>query len=60
MLSDKRIAQFQKLYNDRFGKEIGVEEAHEKGTALIRFLRIIDKPLNEAEFREIEARQRLS
>lgn len=54
MLSDKRVSQFQKLYSERFGKEISFEEAREKGVALVRFLKIILKPMTEDEFRAMQ------
>lgn len=56
MHSDKHIAKFRKLYLDRFGKEISVEEANEKLTALVSFLRVTLKPMDEEEFRELERR----
>lgn len=56
MLSDKHIAKFQELYLNRFGKEIGVEEAREKLGGLVRFIKIILKPMGEEEFRELEQR----
>ena len=59
MLSDKQITEFQELYHARFGKEIGVEEAREKGSALVRFLKIVLKPMSEEEFRRFEARQKI-
>lgn len=60
MLSDKHIAKFQELYLNRFGKEIGVEEAREKLAALVRFLKIVLKPMDEEEFRELERRQQIT
>lgn len=60
MPSDKHIAKFQELYLNRFKKEIGVEEAREKLAALVRFLKIILKPMNEEEFRELERRHNIT
>lgn len=60
MLSDKHIAKFQVLYQNRFGKEIGVEEAREKLSALVRFLKIVLKPMSEDEFRELEKRHNIT
>jgi hypothetical protein len=60
MLADKHIAKFQELYLNRFGKEIGVEEAREKLAALVRFLKIVLKPMDEEEFRELERRQQIT
>lgn len=50
MLSDKQVSKFQELYLSRFGKEIGMEEAREKGAALVRFLKIVLKPMTKEEF----------
>ena len=60
MPSDKHIAKFQELYLNRFKKEIGVEEAREKLAALVRFLKIVLKPMDEEEFRELERRQQIT
>ncbi len=60
MLSDKHIAKFQELYLNRFGKEIGVEEARKKLAALVRFLKIVLKPMDEEEFHELERRQQIT
>ncbi len=57
MLSDRSVEKFQELYRARFGREISQEEAREKGTALMRFLQIVLKPMTEEEFRELERRQ---
>jgi hypothetical protein len=60
MPSDKHIAKFQELYLNRFKKEIGVEEAREKLAALVRFLKIVLKPMDEEEFRELERRHNIT
>ena len=60
MPSDKHIAKFQELYLNRFKKEIGVEEAREKLAALVRFLKIVLKPMGEEEFRELERRHNIT
>ena len=60
MPSDKHIAKFQELYLNRFKKEIGVEEAREKLAALVRFLKIVLKPMDEEEFREQERRHNIT
>jgi hypothetical protein len=54
MLSDKQVSKFQELYLSRFGKEIGMEEAREKGAALVRFLKIVLKPMTEEEFHMLQ------
>ncbi len=60
MLSDKHIAKFQTIYFNQFGKEIGVEEAREKLSTLVRFLKIVLKPMHEEEFRELERRYNIT
>ena len=60
MPSDKHIAKFQELYLNRFKKEIGKDEAREKLTALVRFLKIVLKPMDEEEFRELERRHTIT
>ena len=43
-LSDKQIEEFQKIYRERFGKDISREDAIEEGLSLIRFIAlVIDK-----------------
>lgn len=43
-LSDRQIEEFQKIYRERFGKDISREDAIEEGLSLIRFIAlIIDK-----------------
>lgn len=60
MPSDKHIAKFQELYLNRFKKEIGKDEAREKLVALVRFLKIVLKPMDEEEFRELERRHTIT
>lgn len=57
MLSDKQVSKFQELYLARFGKRIGVEEAQEKGSALVRFLKIVLKPMTQEEFQMMQEYQ---
>jgi hypothetical protein len=47
MLTKKQITEFQTLYKQRFGKEIGREEAYEQGAKLIRLIELIYKPMAE-------------
>jgi hypothetical protein len=60
MPSDKHIVKFQELYLNRFKKEIGKEEAREKHAALVRFVKIVLKPMSEEEFRELERRHNIT
>ena len=56
MISDKYVQEFKKLYRDRFGKELSDAEAREKTSALVRFLKIIYKPMAKEEFDELAKR----
>ena len=58
MLSDERITKFQTLYKNRFGKEISREEAYEQGVKLVRLVKLIYKPIAEAEFNQLQERRR--
>ena len=60
MLSDKHITKLQTLYLNRFEKEIDKEEAREKLSALVRFVKIVLKPMDEKEFRELERRHNIT
>ncbi len=56
MISDEHIQKFKKLYKNRFGIELSDAEAREKGTSLVRFLKIIYKPMTKEEFDELARR----
>ena len=58
MLSDEQITKYQTLYKNRYGKEIGREEAYERGAKLIRLVELIYKPMTEAEYQELQERRR--
>lgn len=57
MLSDEQIKSFQLLYKNRFGKEIGYDEAYEKGNKLLRLVQLIYKPMTEKEYQVLEERR---
>lgn len=57
MLSNEQIAKFQTLYKNRFGKEIGKEEALEQGIKLVRLFEIIYKPMTKKEYGELQKRR---
>ena len=46
------------LYKARFGKEIGREEAYEKGAKLIRLVKSIYKPMTEKEYKKLQKRRK--
>ncbi len=56
MISNEHIQEFKRLYKNRFGKELTDVEAREKGSALVRFLKIIYKPMTKEEFDELAKR----
>ena len=49
MLSDAQIKRFQVLYKRHFNEDITKEEALKKGIRLINLLRIVCRPINNAE-----------
>ena len=54
VISDKDIAEFQRLYKNRYGKEISKEKAYEQGIKLLRLLKRIYKPMTEKQFDAIQ------
>ena len=54
MLSDEQITKFQKLYKNRFGKDISREDALEQGIKLIRLIEITYKPMKKFEYQQIQ------
>ncbi len=57
MISNERVQEFKILYKNRFGKELSDDEAREKASALVRFLKIIYKPMTKEEFDELAKRR---
>lgn len=57
MLPDEQITKFQKLYKNRFGKNISREEAYEKGVKLIRLVELIYKPMTNTEYQKLKQRR---
>lgn len=58
MMSDEMITQYQELIKKRFNREISREEALENGTKLLRLVKLIYKPMTEAEYRQLQERRR--
>lgn len=52
-LSNEHILQFQTLYKECFGKEISMEEAHEKGLKLLRLVQLTYEPMTKEEFLQV-------
>lgn len=57
MISNERVQEFKKLYKNRFGVELSDAKAREKSSALVRFLKIIYKPMTKEEFDELGRRR---
>ena len=57
MFKDKDIAEFQRIYKARFGKEISKEEALAKGAKLLRMVQLFYKPMTENEYLQLQARR---
>ncbi len=53
MLTDEEIIKFQNLYKESFGKEIGREEAYEKGIKLLNLMSAVYRPMSEKEYQLI-------
>ena len=58
MLSNEQITKYQTLYKKFFNKDIGREEAYEKGAKLIRLVELVYKPMTEAEYQKLQERRR--
>jgi hypothetical protein len=58
MLTEEQIKTYQVLYKNRFGREIGREEAIEKGTKLLRLVELIFVPMTETEYQKLQERRR--
>ena len=57
-MENEQIKKFQILWKNRFGTEISCQEAQEKGTALLRLVSLIYKPITEKEFEELQNRRK--
>lgn len=52
-LEDEHIAEFQMLYRKHFGKDIGKDEALEKGLRLVHLMETVLK--HDAKYRSVGA-----
>ena len=57
LLSDENIVAFQKIYKNRFGKEINKEDAYEKGVKLLRLMSIVYRPMTKVELKTTQLRK---
>ncbi|MCB9798574.1 hypothetical protein H6758_02520 [Candidatus Nomurabacteria bacterium] len=49
MLSDEMVEKFRELYRKRYGEDISKEDALMQGTALLRMMKVIYRPLPKGE-----------
>lgn len=49
MLTDDQIKKFQQIHKEYFGTEISREEAYKSGSALIRLMQLIYKPVPKSQ-----------
>lgn len=57
MLSNDQITKFQTLYKNRFGRDIGREEAYEQGVKLMRLVELVYQPMTDAEYQQLQKRR---
>jgi len=58
VISKEALKEFKALYKKHFNKDISDQEALEKGTKLIRLMKIIYKPMTENEYKALQKRRR--
>ena len=58
MLTNEQVSEVQRIYKDRFGKDISKEAALEKGIKLLRLVEIIYKPMTEEQFEKLQKRRK--
>ena len=54
MISDEMITKYQELFQKRFNRDISRQEALENGIKLIRIMKLIYKPITEAEYQKLQ------
>jgi hypothetical protein len=52
MITDADVAEFQELYEKRFGAVIDRDEAYKKLTLLVRQIEIIYQPITRSQYEE--------
>lgn len=57
-ISDKQLEKFRELYKKKFNQIIDRQEAFASLTKLVNLIRIIDKPITEAEFERLQERRK--
>jgi len=58
MLSEKDIAEFQKIYKEQFGKEISKEDAYAKGVKLLRLVQLVYQPITQEQYNKLQQRRK--
>jgi len=54
MISDDQLKRFMDLWEARFKKPIGKEEAYEKAIKLVRLIDIVYTPMSEREWELVQ------
>jgi len=54
-LTNEEIAEFQRLYKEKFGQEISREEAVDQGIDLVNLIRLTYQPLKKADMAGLKA-----
>ena len=52
--TDDQIAEFKRLYKQRFGHDLTSTEAHDRGMSLLRIVRFVYQPITQAEIDALE------
>lgn len=52
-MKQEDLEKLQKLYRDRYGKELSLEEAEDLGTRILGLLRVVYSPLNKKAFESL-------
>jgi len=58
MSTEKDIEQFQGLFKEQLGKELTTDQALEKCLALITMMKIVYRPMTDAEFELLQNRRK--
>jgi len=58
VLSDSDIIKFQKLFEKELGRKISKQEAYEQGIKLLILVKVIWKPMTQADWDRIQARRK--
>ena len=49
-LQDKQVRAFQKIYQEQFGEDIGMEEAGAMANQFVQLVKAVYKPINKNEY----------